>query len=138
MASGITELTYTDENPSISAGKTYYYKITAVNVSGESAQSSYATGNTVIATPAGLTLSYNKSAKQTTISWTGVRGAVSYKIQRKIDVYSTSWKDFTTTDSLTITDSDLKWGVIHHYKVQALNEVSSSAFSSAEDIYVIW
>lgn len=138
LASGITELTYTDEYPSISAGKTYYYKITAVNVSGESAQSSYATGNTVFATPAGLTLSYNKSAKQTTISWTGVRGAVSYKIQRKIDVYSTSWKDFTTTDSLTITDSDLKWGVIHHYKVQALNEVSSSAFSSAEDIYVIW
>jgi len=138
IASGLTELSYTDEYPSISVGKNYYYKVTSVNVSGESSRSSYATGNTIFAEPAGLTLNYDKSSKQITINWTAVKGAVFYKIQRKIDVYCLSWKDRTTTDVVTFTDSDLKWGVIHHYKVQAFNEVTSSDFSSAEDIYVIW
>ncbi len=138
IASGLTGLSYTDEYPSIFVGKTYYYRITAVNVSGESDRSSYATGNTVFATPTGLTLNYDKSSKHITINWTAAKGAVFYRIQRKIDVYSISWKDLTSTDGITFTDSDLRWGVIHHYKVQAFNEVTSSAFTSAEDIYVIW
>jgi fibronectin type 3 domain-containing protein len=138
IASGISELTYTDEYPSISVGKNYYYKVTSVNVSGESGQSSYATGNTIFTVPGGLTLNMDKTNKCVIVTWTGVPGAVSYRIQRRKTLVS-SWSTIGTTEDETYSDSSgLTKLIVHYYRVQAFNEASTSSYTSAEDIYVIW
>ncbi|HON15946.1 MAG TPA: hypothetical protein PLA51_05655 [Spirochaetota bacterium] len=135
VASGVSDLTYSDEFPSIIVGKNYYYKISAVNVSGESSMSSYIFGNTRLAIPGNFNLSY--SNKQVSLCWSPVIGATSYRIQRK-KFLETSYKDIGTTDQCNFIDTGLSWGQHHYYRVQAVNNSASGDFTESQSVYVIW
>jgi fibronectin type 3 domain-containing protein len=135
VASGISNLTYSDEFPSITVGKNYYYKISAVNISGESSMSAYILGNTKLAIPGNFTVSY--SNKQVLLRWSPVIGATSYRVQRR-KFFETSYKDIGTTDQCNFIDTGLSWGQHHYYKVQAINSSASGDFTESQSVYVIW
>jgi fibronectin type 3 domain-containing protein len=135
LASGISNLTYSDDFPSIVVGKDYYYKISAVNVSGESNMTDYILGNTKLAVPGNFTVSY--SNKQVLLRWSPVIGATSYRVQRR-KFFETSYKDIGTTDQCNFIDTGLSWGQHHYYKVQAINSSASGDFTESQSVYVIW
>jgi len=135
LASGISNLTYSDDFPSIVVGKDYYYKISAVNVSGESNMTDYILGNTKLAVPGNFTVSY--SNKQVLLRWSPVIGATSYRVQRR-KFFETSYKDIGTTDQCNFIDTGLSWGQHHYYKVQAINSSASGDFTESQSVHVIW
>jgi len=134
IASGITELTYIDEYPSISVGRSYFYKIAAVNATGDSESSSAAAGNTVMKVPAGVTIS--KTARYVReIKWDLVREATAYEVDHLI--YG-SFKKTVTVTSNSCTFSELQNSVQHEFRVRAVNEFTKSANSSQVKSFVVW
>jgi len=134
IASGLTELTYTDEYPSISVGKLYYYKIAAVNASGDSESSSAAAGNTVMKVPSGVTIT--KTARYTReIKWDMVREATAYEVDHLI--YG-SFKNTITVTETSCTFSELKNSVQHEFRIRAVNHFTVSANSNQVKSFVVW
>lgn len=134
LASGITQLTYTDEYPSISIGKAYFYVITAVNASGESNKSIAVSGNTVMQTPGNVTITktgrYSRS-----IRWSPVTGAIAYEVDH--GVYN-SWKNTITVTAAECSFADLQNSVRHDFRVRAINETTESSSSDIVSAFVVW
>ena len=119
--------TYADT--AVANGTTYFYVVTAVNVNGESAYSSYSgatpqgpplapTG--VVATPANTQIS---------LSWTAAATATSYNVKRA----SVSGGPYTTIASPTstgYTDTGLVNGTTNFYVVSAVNGLGESPNSA--------
>ena len=118
----------------LSAGTTYYYVVTAVNSTGESAASAQvqATSNaappiqTVPAAPTGVTAA--GGTKQATLSWSAVPGATSYNIYWS---NSTGVSSATGTKLATATSPAVQAGLLdsttYYYVVTAVNSVGESA-----------
>ncbi len=145
VASGLTVLTYEDIYPSISVGKNYYYRISAVNVSGESERSSAAAGNTILPRPENFTLvltgdGISHPNRKITTSWNAVTGATGYIVQRKVG--TGSWADFLNTTATSCIDSTVSAGwtgaKTYYYRVKAINENTSSTNSDEKSIYLGW
>ena len=113
----------------------YYYVVTAVNASGESAASTQvsATTNaavpTVPAAPAGV--SATGGANQATVSWSAVAGATSYNL------YRSTTSGVTTATGTKIAgatspyvNTGLSAGTAYYYIVTALNGTGESAAST--------
>jgi fibronectin type 3 domain-containing protein len=118
----------------LTAGTTYYYIVTAVNVSGESPASAQATATTnappiaIPATPTGVTAT--GGTNQVSLSWTAVSGATSYNIYWS----TTSGAGTGGTKIVTATNSyvqtGLAAGTTYYYVVTAANSAGASSASA--------
>jgi fibronectin type 3 domain-containing protein len=110
---GVTTAPYT--HSPLNNGTTYYYVVTAVFATGESAPSTQVSARPSTkpapAEPIGVTVTPGNG--QVTISWTSVSGATSYNIY---------WATFT---GVTPLNSFLKAGVTNPYTQKGLNNGSN-------------
>jgi fibronectin type 3 domain-containing protein len=124
-----TTTSYTDTG--LNNGTTYYYVVSAVNGSGDSANSSQVSATPTAGSPppipTGLTATAGNA--QVALSWNASTGATSYNIKRS----NTSGGPFTTIASPTTTshtDTGLNNGTTYYYVVSAVNAAGESANSS--------
>ena len=115
-------------------GVTYYYKVTAVNDSGESAYSNIVSGQSKSVTPKPsapvVKIGHSASSGKPMLTWNAVDGAASYKVYRataKNGAYSV----INTTKALTYTNVGAALGTTYYYKVEALNAAGKSMGFSA-------
>ena len=121
-------------NTGAKAGVTYYYKVTAVNDSGESAYSNIVSGQSKSVTPNPsapvVKIGHSASSGKPMLTWNAVDGAASYKVYRataKNGAYSV----INTTKALTYTNVGAALGTTYYYKVEALNASGKSIGFSA-------
>ena len=67
----------------VSAGVTYFYKVTALDANGEGPMSGEASAEPGVALPAATVLAGTAGAAQTNLSWKAVSGATGYNLYRK-------------------------------------------------------
>jgi len=114
LVATVEEFTYTDET--VSAGKTYYYKVKAIGAVSKSADSSYVKLTGKCATPE---ISVTNDAKgKPYITWTKVSGAKKYTIYRATSETGKYTKLGTTTKAY-YTDSKASAGTTYFYKIVA-------------------
>jgi fibronectin type 3 domain-containing protein len=100
-------------------GATYYYKVSAVNASGESALSSEIS---VLTKPGGNTkLTATTGDSQVVLSWTAVPTATSYRIFRDTLGGPGGGTNFVVTGATTFTDTGLVNGQQYWYEIDAIN-----------------
>ncbi len=117
-------------NTSVTAGKTYYYKVKAIheNSAANSSYSSVKSRTADLAQPQ-VTLTETSSGKPK-LTWGKVSGVKSYKVYRSEDGGET-WKLMKTTTSTSYTNTSAKAGMTYLYKVRAIHDKSAanSAYS---------
>ena len=127
LLGSVTTTTYV--NTGAKDGVTYYYMVTAVNDSGESAFSNTVSGQNkaVTSKPSAPVVKIGNSATsgKPMLTWNAVSGATSYKVYRataKNGAYSV----INTTKALTYTNTGAALGTTYYYKVEALNAAGKS------------
>ncbi|MEO7101160.1 MAG: LamG-like jellyroll fold domain-containing protein [Luteolibacter sp.] len=126
VATGVTTTSYTDTG--LSSGTSYYYIVTAVNSSGESAASVQASALTIPASPQNV--SVTAGTGQATISWSASTGASSYTIERATSASGPFTVIASGVTGLSYLDTGLSNGTTYYYQVTAVNASGSSATSS--------
>jgi fibronectin type 3 domain-containing protein len=112
----------------LSAGTTYYYKISAVNASGIASQSSAGNAATYCAAPATVTTTA-QSSSSIAVAWTASSGATSYSIYRSGSASGT-YTNIGSTSASPYTDGGLTAHSTYYYKVSAGNAAGESSLSS--------
>jgi len=115
----------------LEAGRTYYYKVRAVRVSGGTTywgiKGSAAKLKTVLY-KGEITYGKNTAKGTATIKWTGVNGAHGYKIYRSMTGKDGSFKLIKTAKYVTqYKNTGLKKGKTYYYKVKAYRMVNGKA-----------
>jgi chitodextrinase len=117
-----------DTDSGLSAKTTYTYTVTAVNSSGESAQSSAVVATTqdtsgggIPGVPTGLTVS-NTTTRSVTLAWNASSGATGYNVYR-------NGNEVGSSGSTSYTDNGLSGGTAYIYAVTAVNSSGESAKS---------
>ena len=131
LLGSVTVTSYT--NTGAKDGVTYYYKVTAVNDSGESAYSNIVSGQNKAVTPKPsapvVKIGHSASSGKPMLTWNAVSGATSYKVYRATSQNGT----YSLLGSVTVTsytNTGAKDGVTYYYKVKAVNSAGESAFSN--------
>ncbi len=122
-----TSAAYT--NLSLSSNTLYYYKVSAVNSSGEGAKSAAVYARTRTAAPSGVKAT-SVSSSSIKVTWTGVTGASKYGIYRSTSSAGTYTKVAEATTG-TYTNTGLSSNKLYYYKIYAFNSGGWSAPSSA-------
>jgi len=149
-AQPVTSTTFADSE--LSAGTTYYYKVSAVNSAGQSTQSEAVSATTdetggpteptIPAVPAGLTAAAN-GQNSINLSWTAVAHADSYNVFRA----GSADGEYVQVNSQPVTgttfaDSGLTSGGTYYYKLSAVNAAGESArsavVSATTDYINVW
>ena len=125
-------LTYTDAG--LGNGVTYAYAVSAVNVAGEGAQSTQASGTTFSPPSAPQNLQATPAARQVTLTWqapasNGGSAVTNYRIYRGTTPGGEVLVN-TVGNVLTYTDLNLANAVTYYYQVAAVNAVDTGARSS--------
>jgi len=116
-------------NTGLSSGTTYYFKVSAYNNSGESAQSQYYSATTILSVPLNLTAApVSGSSNSILLSWSSVTGATGYAIYRNTSASGT-YTSVTSTSSTSYTNTGLSANTTYYYKVSAYNGSVESAQS---------
>ena len=113
-------------------GVTYYYKITAVNSSGEGEYSNVVSGKVVVTPkPAAPVVKIGNSATsgKPMLTWNAVPGATSYKVYRATSQNGT-YSLLGTVTATNYTNTGAKAGTIYWYKVKAVNSAGESPYSN--------
>ncbi len=115
-----------------SFGVHYYYKVTAVNAWGESAQSDANDGYCILPAPAGLD-AVDGGSRIISVSWNAVEGAESYILQRKWRGNG-SWQDIATINGPDVSWTDNAPGLWlqFDYRVRAVAGGYQSAYSNVD------
>ena len=119
----------------ISTGKTYYYKIIAVNSSGIQSARSFASNKVsgMVPTKTVEIAPTVKVAKGTgnslVISWNSVNNATSYTLYRSTSANGTYKVVASNITKTKYTNAGLTYGTTYYYKVKASNEISSKTSS---------
>ncbi len=132
--------TYT--NTGLTKGNTYYYKISAVNVAGESAKSVEKSVALIekSAAPTGLAVvQVAGSETEAKLTWNATTGANSYKIYRSTASGTGYSQVHTTADGSTITYTDTvpTKGITYYYQISAVNIGGESAKSSETNVTLV-
>jgi hypothetical protein len=119
---------YTDTG--LTNGTRYFYVVSALNSTGESADSSEVSSTPAASIPAAPTgLSATPGNQQVTLGWTASSGASTYHVKRATN----SGGPYTQVGSSTSTsypDTGLTNGTVYYYVVSAVNANGESANSS--------
>ena len=114
-------------------GVTYYYKVTAVNDSGESAYSNIVSGQNKAVTPKPaapvVKIGHSASSGKPMLTWNAVSGATSYKVYRATSQNGT-YSLLGTVTTTSYINTGAKDGVTYYYKVKAVNSAGESAYSN--------
>jgi uncharacterized protein YndB with AHSA1/START domain len=118
------------------AGTVYYYAVTATGAGGTSAPSKQDAGSAAAApaAPANVSASDGTSATSVTVTWSAVTGATSYTVYRSTSS-GTLGAAIGSTNSTTLTDSNLTAGTSYYYSVVATGVNGSSAPSAQDSGY---
>ena len=131
-------LEYTDT--SAVSGKTYYYKIRAVNVTDSTTYYSSYSNTRVITIAVAPKLKLELSGGSVKLSWAKVEGVSKYEIYRSTDG-GKSYSKLATTSGTSYTDSSAKKGSTYYYKVRSVvkvgNGTEKSSFCSAKSVTVL-
>ena len=123
----------TFQNTGLQMTTTYFYRVRAVNGSGQSVNSNTASATTPLAPPAAPTNLVATALSQTQIqlTWCDVAGETQYIIERSSNGTS-GWAQVgtTTTNTTTFTNTGLKKNTRYYYRVRAVNSAGSSPNSS--------
>jgi len=118
-------------NTSAKAGKTYYYKVKAVDANKKFADSAYSkTKKGICDLKRPVVTAKSKTKKQVKLSWKKVDGAKKYVVYRAASKDG-KYKKIATTTKLSFTNKKLKSGKTYFYKVKAIakNSAANSAYS---------
>jgi hypothetical protein len=113
-------------------GAKYFYVVSAVNYSGESANSAEVSATptapvTAPATPAGLTATAGNA--QASLAWNASIGATSYHVRRST-TSGGPYSQIAAPTSTSFTDTGLANGTAYFYVVSAVNSAGESPNSS--------
>ena len=124
-------------NTSAAAGKTYYYKVCAVNSAGTSAYSNIVSGRAKAAIPAAprVTIGNSSASGKPQLTWAAVDGAAKYEIYRSNSADGTFSK-VGSTDKTTYVNTGAVKGVTYFYKIRAVGASGASGFSNTVAIHV--
>ncbi len=115
------------------ADTTYYYRVIATNLGGDSSASSVASATTSVvpATPTPLT-AIALSSSQIELDWTNVGNETGYRVERML-VGDPGWTTLATTgqDVTQFIDVGLTGGTTYYYRVIAINASGESAPTDA-------
>jgi Fibronectin type III domain len=115
------------------ADTTYYYRVIATNLGGDSSASSVASATTSVvpATPTPLT-AVALSSSQVELDWTNVGNETGYRVERML-VGDPGWTTLATTgqDVTQFIDVGLTGGTTYYYRVIATNASGESAPTEA-------
>ncbi|PKM47783.1 MAG: hypothetical protein CVV03_01820 [Firmicutes bacterium HGW-Firmicutes-8] len=133
-----TVTTNSYSNTGLSPSTTYYYKVSAVNATGESAASTAVNATTdaaapgtpsIPSAPSGLAAAAAGSS-QINLTWTAVTGATEYYVYRASSAGGTYTKINTTTvTSASYSNSGLSASTTYYYKVSAVSTGGESTKS---------
>ena len=109
-------------NTGAAAGKTYYYRVKAVNRDGmASGYSNIVSGKAKAAAPAAPSVTIgNSSTGKPQLTWKAVSGAVSYRIYRS-ESRGTGYSLLGTTSSTSYVNTGAAAGKTYYYRVKAVN-----------------
>ncbi len=131
LLGSVTTTTYV--NTGAKDGVTYYYMVTAVNDSGESAFSNTVSGQNKAVTPkpAAPVVKIGNSATsgKPMLTWNAVSGATSYKVYRATSQNGT-YSLLGTVTATSYINTGAKDGVTYYYKVKAVNSAGESPYSN--------
>lgn len=117
-------------NTGLSAGKDYFYKITAYNSVGESSYSSVASAKTDYPTPNAPTgVTATGSNANITVKWGPVTGSTSYAIYRSTNA-SSGYAKIADATGTQYVDSSAPVGTKYYYKISAYNGHNYSSLSA--------
>lgn len=134
--SSATSTTNSKSITGLNSGTTYQYQVSTVCSSGTSAYSTTATFTTNAASVnCGIPdVAYfgtiNKTSSSATVYWTSIAGAVSYKVQYRVNNSGSAWTQLTTTID-TANLSGLAASTQYEFQVQSVCSGGTSAFSSS-------
>ena len=131
LLGSVTTTTYV--NTGAKDGVTYYYKVTAVNDSGESAYSNIVSGQNKAVTPKPaapvVKIGHSDTSGKPMLTWNAVSGATSYKVYRATSQNGT-YSLLGTVTTTSYINTGAKDGVTYYYKVKAVNSAGESAYSN--------
>jgi fibronectin type 3 domain-containing protein len=121
----------TYQDTAVTNGTTYYYVVTGVNTTGESAPSNEAFATPVASVPLAPALTAAAGNTQATLTWTLAAGAASYNVYEG----TTSGEENTTpiATGVTLTSytvTGLTNGTPYYFEVAAVNALGAGAVSN--------
>ncbi|MEO5915966.1 MAG: malectin domain-containing carbohydrate-binding protein [Luteolibacter sp.] len=114
---------------SVTLGATYYYVVSAVNATGESANSNEAGTATTTQPAAPVALTATPGSGQIGLAWSASGGATGYQVKRSI-VSGGPYTTIATPATTSYMDTGLANGVTCYYVVSATNATGESASSN--------
>ena len=116
-------------NTGAAAGKTYYYRVKAVNRDGmASGYSNIVSGKATLPAPV-LNIGLSVSSGKPMLAWDAVPGATSYRIYRSTS-RSTGYSLLATTTSTSHVNTSAAKGTTYYYRVKACNAAGLSPYSN--------
>jgi fibronectin type 3 domain-containing protein len=118
----------------VSLGSMYFYKVSAVNVLGESPLSDYVLGEIAVPPAPANVVAEGASESSIKISWDPVPGATMYAVQYNSSSSSSySYKSLGSTTKTTITHNGLKeTDYIYRYQVATINAAGQGPWSASQ------
>jgi len=120
IATGITGTSYT--NTGLTNGVSYFYRVAAFNVAGNSPEGNQASAKPIPPPPVPTNLTASAGNAKVILTWTASTGATSYSVFRgTASLGQSATPVVTVIVGTTYTDAGLINGVTYYYRIAAFN-----------------